>query len=137
MTSRQKQRNILVIGDVTVLALVTGLGFATHGTLSSAGLRLFTTFIPLLLAWFAVAPFLGAYNVNRVSQPFELWRPIWSMVLAAPMAAYLRGAWLNAPILPIFVLVLGGFSTLAMFIWRMVFTLVFSKRLAEPRVTNG
>jgi hypothetical protein len=137
MSSRRTQRIVLVSGDIITLALVTGLGFATHGTLGSAGSRILTTFIPLLMAWFAVAPFLGTYDQQRIIKPSELWRLGWSMILAAPLAAWLRGAWLNAPILPIFVLVLGGFSTLAILIWRAVFTLIFSKRLAAPRVLNG
>jgi hypothetical protein len=137
MPSRKTQISILVIGDMIAIALVTGFGFATHGTLGSAGLRLLTTFVPLLFAWFAVAPFLGAYDLQRALKPSQLWRPFWAMVLAAPLAAWLRGAWLNAPILPIFVLVLGGFSSLGMLAWRAVYTLIFSKRLAASRVSNG
>ena len=137
MPSRQTQTSILVIGDVMAIALVTGFGFATHRTLGSTGLRLFTTFIPLLIAWFAVAPFLGVYDPQRALMPSQLWRPFWSMVLAAPTAAWLRGAWLNSPILPIFVMVLGGFSSLGILAWRVVYVLIFSKRLTAPRVSNG
>ena len=137
MPSRKTQISILVIGDIIAIALVTGFGFATHGTLGSAGLRLLTTFIPLLIAWFAVAPFLGAYDPQHTLKPSQLWRPFWAMVVAAPLAAWLRGAWLNAPILPVFVLVLGGFSCLGILAWRAVYTLIFSRRLAAPRVSNG
>ena len=137
MPSRKKQISILVSGDIIAIALVTGFGFATHGTLGSAGSRLLTTFIPLVIAWFAVAPFLGVYDPQSALKPSQLWRPFWAMILAAPMAAWLRGAWLNAPILPIFVLVLGGFSSLGILAWRAVYTLIFSKRLATSRVSNG
>ena len=137
MSSRRTQWIILVCGDIITLALVTGLGFARHGTLGSAGLRMLTTFIPLLIAWFAVAPFLGAYDLGHANKLAELWRPGWAMVLAAPLAAWLRGAWLNAPILPIFVLVLGGFSTMAILTWRAAYSLIFSRRLMAPRVQNG
>jgi hypothetical protein len=137
MPSRKVQRTILIIGDIITIALVTGFGFATHGTLGSAGLRLFTTFIPLLIAWFAVAPFLGAYDPQRALMVTQLWRPFWAMVLAAPMAAWLRGAWLNAPILTIFVLILGGVSALGILAWRAVYALIFSKRLSAPREANG
>jgi Protein of unknown function (DUF3054) len=137
MPSRNIQVTFLALGDITTLALITGFGFATHGELGSAGLRLLTTFIPLLIAWFAVAPFLGAYDLQRAVTPSQLWRPFWAMILAAPLAAWLRGAWLHAPILPIFVLVLGGFSSLGILAWRVVYFLIFSKRLAAPRAPNG
>ena len=67
----------------------------------------------------------------------QLWRPFWAMVLAAPLASWLRGVWLNAPIMPIFVLVLGGFSALGILAWRAVYALIFSRRLAAPKATNG
>jgi hypothetical protein len=137
MPSQKTKIIILVSGDVIAIALVTGFGFATHGTLGSAGLRLLSTFIPLLIAWFAVAPFLGAYDTQRAQKPSQLWRPFWAMVLAAPLAAWLRGAWLNAPILPVFVLVLAGFSSLGILAWRAAYSLAFSRRLAAPRVSNG
>jgi len=118
----------LLVADVIVLALVTLFGFASHGSLGSAGSRLLTTFIPLVIAWFLVAPFLGAYDLQRVSDFRQLWRPFWAMVLAGPMAAMLRGFTLNSPILPIFVVVLGGVSALSILIWRMVYALIATRR---------
>ncbi len=87
MPSRRAQISILIIGDVITLALVTGIGFATHGTLGTAGSRMLTTFVPLLVAWAAVAPFLGVYDPGRAMEPRQLWRPFWAMVLAAPLAS--------------------------------------------------
>jgi hypothetical protein len=137
MTSRQTQISVLLSGDVITLALVTGFGFATHGTLDTAGFRMLTTFIPLLIAWMAAAPFLGAYDPERALDARQLWRPLWAMILAAPLAAWLRGAWLNAPIMPVFVLVLGGFSALGMLAWRALYALVIARRLSAPKVTHG
>jgi hypothetical protein len=137
MPSRKAQISILVTGDVITIALVTGFGFATHGTLGTAGARLLTTFIPMLLAWFAVAPFLGAYDPDRAMQLRQLWRPFWAMVLAAPLASWLRAVWLNAPILWLFVLVLGGFSALGILAWRTLYVLVVARRFPAPRVTHG
>ena len=37
MPSRNAQISVLIIGDVITLALVTVFGFATHGTLGTAG----------------------------------------------------------------------------------------------------
>jgi len=49
------------------------------------------------------------------------------MVLAGPMVGWLRGVWLGQVILPIFVVVLGGISALAILAWRAIFWLVTSK----------
>jgi len=62
----------------------------------------------------------------------QLWRPFWAMVLAAPLASWLRAVWLNAPILWLFVLVLGGFSALGILAWRALYSLFIVRRLAVP-----
>lgn len=118
---------ILLAGDTLVLALMTVIGFASHDLLGSAGLRMLTTFLPFLVAWLLVAPHLGAFNRKHVNDARQLWRPFWAMILAAPMAAWLRGVWLGTPILPVFVAVIGGLNALAMFVWRALYLLAVSK----------
>ncbi len=112
---------ILLIGDTLTLALITLFGFASHGTMETAGTRMLTTFIPLVVAWLLVAPHLGVFQDDVTRNWKDLWRPFWAMVLAAPLAAWIRGAWLNAPILPIFVVVLGGISALGLLAWRTLY----------------
>ena len=119
---------ILIIGDVLTIALVTVVGFATHDELGTAGWRMLTTFIPVLIAWGLVAPFLGVYDFQRVAQARQLWRPFWVAVLAAPMAGWIRGVWFGEVILPVFVFVLGGVSALAILAWRTLFWIIFFRR---------
>lgn len=115
---------ILILGDLLVLSLVTVFGFASHGEISSGGIRMLTTFLPLIISWFLVAPFLGAYDIQLSAKFRQLWRPFYAMVLAAPFAAFLRGVMLgNAPVLPVFVVVLGGVSALAILVWRVIYFL--------------
>lgn len=116
-----RQKLILVAGDIIVIVLVTVFGFSTHGTLGTAGLRILTTFIPLTLAWFAVAPLMGAYRLEYVSNPNRLWLPVWTALVAAPFASWLRALMLNAPILPILPLVLGGVTAVGLLAWRSLF----------------
>jgi len=118
---------IILVGDALTLAAVTLFGFASHGTLDTAGSRMLTTFLPLMVAWLLVAPHLRVFDPALAVDVHQLWRPFWAMVLAAPMAAWLRGAWLDAPILPVFVLVLGGIAALATLVWRGVFWLLVSR----------
>lgn len=115
---------MLLVGDGVTLLIVTLAGFAKHGTLGTAGSRILTTFIPLLIAWLLYAPLLGAFDPQRAADLRQLWRPLWAMILASPMAAWMRGYWLDAPILPIFVVILGGISALSLLAWRFAYCLV-------------
>lgn len=126
--SSAAQPGLLLAGDILALALVTLVGFASHGTLTTAGTRLFTTFVPLVAAWLLVAPALGLFERGRAGDWRQLWRVLWAMLLAAPLAAFLRGVWLNTAIIPVFVLVLGGVSALGVLAWRSLWTLVFYRK---------
>lgn len=120
-------RYVLIAGDIITLAIVTIIGFASHGTADTAGSRMLTTFIPLVAAWLLIAPYLKVYDRNIVLEGSQLWRPLWAMVLAAPMAAWLRGLMLSSPILPVFVVILGGVSAVAILIWRGLYWLVATR----------
>jgi len=127
-----KQYWILISGDIIVAAIITAWGFASHDRLGTAGFRLLTTFVPVLAAWMMVAPFLGAYDLQRVADHRQLWRPFWAMVLAGPMAALIRAFWLGQAIAPIFVVILGGFSALGLLAWRIIYWFFFA-RGRQPR----
>lgn len=121
------RRFILICGDILVFGLVTLFGFSSHQTVGTVGARMLTTFIPLLVGWGLIAPFLGVYDPAKAEDWRQLWRPFWAMVLAGPMVGWLRGVWLDQVILPIFVVVLGGVSALAILAWRFAFWLVSSR----------
>ena len=128
-----------MLGDVVVFGLVTIAGFTRHGELGSpggAGVRMLTTFLPLCAAWGLIAPWLGVFDFSRVVQPWQLWRPLLAMALAAPMVGWLRGLWLNEAIPPVFVLVIGAFSALGIILWRALWILLLRPRLAR-QVPDG
>jgi hypothetical protein len=128
MLNRSNQRRYyLIIGDILTLAIVTVIGFASHGTAGTAGSRMLTTFFPLLAAWLLIAPHLKVYDHDAALDGRQLWRPFWAMVLAGPMAAWLRGLLLNSPILPLFVIILGGVSALAILAWRGLYWLLLTR----------
>jgi len=124
---RSNRAGILVAGDLLVLALVTAYGFASHNELGSAGWRMLTTFLPLCAGWLAAGLPLGALNPERAGDLRQLWRPFWAMILAGPLAAWLRGVWLGTPVQPVFVVVLGGVSALALLLWRLVYWILVSR----------
>ncbi len=120
-----KKTWILLLGDTLTVAILTAIGFASHNELGTApALRLAATFFPTLVAWLLIAPWLGLYDPQITGDPRQLWRPAWAVVLAGPMAAFLRSLMLESlPIIPIFVLVLIATSALGMLIWRILYWL--------------
>jgi hypothetical protein len=111
------RRIALILGDMAALLLVTIVGFMTHG--ETLSWRLFTTFLPLCAAWALVAPWLGVYRPQIYRRAALVWRAALAMVLAAPMAALLRALWLNASIIPTFVIALGLSAAVGMTLWRL------------------
>jgi hypothetical protein len=112
----------VILGDTLALMVVSIVGFATHN--EAIDWKVLTTFLPYLLAWMLIAPWLGVYQTGYHRQPLQIWRPMLAAFLAAPMAAWLRGAWLNRAILPIFVLVLGLSAAFGFGIWRLAWSFV-------------
>ena len=112
-------RNILILGDTISILAVTLIGFATHGELDIAFIiRMSALFFPLLIAWFLLSTWLGLFQTEIISNPKQMWRSALGMLFAAPLAAVLRGLILNAPIIPIFVVVLAVTSAFGMLLWR-------------------
>ncbi len=108
---------LLILGDLLVLFLVTLTGFATHGEISEYP-RMAITFLPLCLGWGLAAGLLGLYRVDQAFEARSLWRPAAAALLGIPLATWLRAAWLNSVVIPIFVLVMVGMVAIFMTIWR-------------------
>lgn len=118
MTMRQW---VLYAGDLLAIALVTFIGFATHGEAGVSFVpRMAALYFPLSISWFLLTPALRLFDRKVTLDPKQLWRPALAMIFAAPMAAVLRGFLLNAPVIPIFAAVLAGTSALGMVIWRLI-----------------
>ncbi len=118
---------ILVLGDLITIALVTLIGFASHGEAGTSFLpRMSAAFFPILISWFILAPALGLFQEQIVLDARQLWRPVLAMAFVGPFAAVLRGFILNAPVIPIFAVVLSATSALGMLAWRGIY--LFLKR---------
>ena len=121
MKNHSPSRIWLVLGDLISLLIVTAIGFASHNTLRTAGTRILATFIPLVVAWTLTGIHLGLFDTDRATDPRQLWRPVWAMVFAAPLASWMRGLWLDSSIIPVIVAVIGGVSGLGMLVWRTLY----------------
>jgi len=116
---------LLVAGDILAIVIVTVIGFATHGETGTSFLpRMAVIFFPLTIAWFILSPLLGLFQREITQSSKQLWRPILAMFFAAPLAVVIRGLILNAPIIPIFAVVLGATSAFGILIWRGLYFLL-------------
>jgi hypothetical protein len=112
-------KRLLILGDTLAIAIITFIGFATHGEAGLAFLpRIAAIYFPLSVSWFLLAPALGLFQQEITSNPNQLWRPVLAAIFAAPLAVVLRGLILNAPIIPVFAVVLSATSALGMLLWR-------------------
>jgi len=115
----------LITGDVLAIAIVTVIGFATHRETGASFLpRMAVIFIPLVIAWFLLAPWFELFQAEITSDLKQLWRPVLAMLFAAPFAIVIRGLLLNAPIIPIFAVVLSATSAFGMVLWRGLYFLL-------------
>ena len=116
----------LILGDALAILVVSLIGFITHyGKIE--GWRWLTTFLPVLAGWFAIAPWFGVYRPGASRQLSSIWRPALAAFLSAPFAAWLRGAWLNSAILPLFILVMALTNALGFLVWRALWALISSR----------
>jgi len=126
-------KRVLILGDTLAIGLVTIIGFATHAETDLSFLpRMAATFFPLVIAWFLLAPWLGLFQDEIIHNTRQLWRPALTMLFTAPFAAVLRGFMLNAPIIPIFAVVLGAASALGIVVWRALY-LLLNRKAREGR----
>ena len=110
---------LLPLGDLIAIAILTVIGFVTHRETDASYLpRMAATFVPMAVSWFALAPALGLFDAERVQNARQLWRPALTAFFASQLAVILRGLWLQDDALPLFGIILGVSSALAMTLWR-------------------
>ena len=121
----RSKRVFLILGDLLALIVLTLTGFASHDELEVSFLpRMAATFLPMAVSWFGLAPALGLFEMRRVRDARELWRPALAAFFAAQLAVVLRGLWLGGVVLPLFGLILGGSAALGMLVWRGVWVIL-------------
>ena len=120
---------ILILGDIITLVILTIIGFATHGETDASFLpRMAAVFCPVVFGWFVLAPWFGLFNETVINSPKNLLRILLAFLFVAPLAVILRGAWFNAPVLPLFALIFGSSNALGLMVWRWLYQAIVSKR---------
>jgi hypothetical protein len=125
------KKNILIIGDIISLAILTVIGFATHGETDTSYLpRMAAVFLPMVVGWFILIPWMGLFDEQIIANPKNLWRIILVMLFLAPLAATVRAAILGAAMLPLFPLILGSSNAIGMVVWRWLYIFI-ARRVAK------
>jgi hypothetical protein len=119
---------IALIGDIGVYFLATILGFLSHsGESDPSASRMAATFLPFLLGWILIAPWLGSYDPGKIVDLNSVWRPALGALYSAPIGAFGRSVWLNSATLPLFVVIMGGVTAVLLILWRALLTRIVSK----------
>lgn len=114
------KKNILMLGDAIAIAILTYIGFAFHNQTEISS-RMATTFFPMLLGWFLLAPWFGLFDENVTPNQKLLLRVPLAMLFVAPLASILRSASLGSAALPTFTFILGFTNAIGMLIWRWIY----------------
>ena len=110
----------LILGDMLAIAILTIIGFASHGETNPSFIpRMGTTFFPVLVGWFLLAPWFGLLDPASVTEARLLWRIPLAMLFAAPFAAIIRAALLGSSAAPLFTAIIGCSFALGMMLWRV------------------
>lgn len=122
------KKSILIFGDILALAIVTIVGFVTHG---EGGLeylpRMAAAFIPLVIAWLILAPWFELFDPQIPINLKLLGRIALAVIFTSPLALVFRGLFLNVPIIPIFAVVFTFTSMFGLIVWRMIYSLFIKK----------
>ncbi len=119
------KKKILIIGDILSFAIVTFIGFATHGEADvSYVARMAASFFPLVIAWFLIAPWLGLFDEGITLNFKSLWRILPAMVFVSPLAVILRAVLLHSAAQPLFVLIFGLTNALGILVWRVIYLFI-------------
>src|SRR5690349_12823433 len=119
------RRDLLILGDIVAIALVTFIGFASHGEADVGFIpRMAAAFFPLVLSWFLLSPGMGLFQREIVQDPRQLWRPVLTALFAGPLAAVVRGFLLTAPVIPVFAAVLAVTTAIGLTVWRFAWSWV-------------
>lgn len=125
----------LVLGDAVAFLVFASVGRSSHSEASGLGAlgQVVGTAAPFALAWFAVAPFMGAYRRDAVtSVRGMLSRTGLAWLAAWPLALLLRWVF-TSKVPPLsFALVTLVANTLFLALWRGLFALVASRRTTTP-----
>jgi hypothetical protein len=122
----------LVAGDAVAFMIFAAIGRASHAEAAglSALLQVAETAAPFMVAWFAAAPFLGAFRPDVAAAPRRmLARTALAWLVAWPIGLGLRALIRQSGIPLTFALITLVTVLCILGLWRALFALVASRRV--------
>ena len=120
---------VLVVGDFLVFMIFATIGSRSHDVAANLW-QTFLIALPFALGWFIVAPFLGVYRRNLMSDPRKMaGRTALAWLLSWPLAMALRGIFVDHAVPPVTFAIIALVSNLIILeVWRWPYALNNSMR---------
>ncbi|GCE04275.1 DUF3054 domain-containing protein [Dictyobacter aurantiacus] len=141
--NKQEARRLwmLIFGDILVFLIFSVIGRQSHGedTGLTAVLKVVWTALPFAISWFAIAPFMGAFRRELMTEPRQMARKTGFAWLAAwPIGVILHFVFeqhLPTVVSAItFGLVTLISNTVLLFIWRIPFAMTNHTKDLQARL---
>lgn len=120
----------LVAGDLVAFHLVTAIGLLSHGELTGLAAlgEVVQIATPFAAGWFLIAPFLGAYRAEALTQPRRsLARVALAWLIALPIGLLLWSLVRHKTIQPAFAVVTFITNLVVLLGWRGALALLTSR----------
>ncbi len=128
---------VLVVGDALSFLVFVSVGRTSHGEVSGFGALIYVigTALPFMAAWYAVAPFLGAFRRETTSSVLSMvtyteraWLCAWPVAMLVRFVAdRVQGVELNSGFLTFAAVVLVT-NAIFLSVWRGAFAAITARR---------
>src|SRR2546421_9655125 len=125
--STSRHMVVLASGDLLAFLAFAAIGRGSHGEATGLAAipQVILTAAPFAIAWFIVAPFVGAYRGELVTHPRKMvLRTLVAWVLSWPVSMLLRGIFVDHAVPPLtFALIALVINTAFLLLWRWPYAL--------------
>lgn len=113
------QKTQIIIIDLFVIISLTLIGFISHGTLGQGLWHVLSTLVPIVLGWWLSSWLTQLYQIEKGNLWDMVIKPLLVVVLAYPLALWVRALISKSVVIPVFVLVMIGVTWGGLLIWRL------------------
>lgn len=131
----------LIFGDILVFLIFAVIGRQSHGedTGLTAALKVVWTALPFAISWFAVAPFMGAFRRELMSEPRQMARKTgFAWLVAWPLGVILHFVFEQHLPTVVSAITFGVVTllsnTLFLFVWRIPFAMTNHTKDIQARL---
>lgn len=125
------QRLAAGFGDLLMFLLFAVLGLLSHRQPLVVA-RVIEVALPFLLAWFVLAPLLGAFHSPVLDYPKQTaWRVPLLWLLCGIVGLLLRSWWFHRPVVPVFAAIVLVANAVLLTVWRVAFAIGMQRQIGN------